>query len=101
MAQAARGNGVAEAPIQKQEEFGEDRCGTFAILAADKYVTVCEVVFAEKTGQILLGARTLEGFGVKVDNANGRFKPVEQLVTGLELIHEGAEKTERGSLWKK
>ena len=66
----------------------------FAILAADKYVTNCEVVFAEKTDQILLGVRTLEGFGVKVDNVNGRFEPVEQLVTGLELIHEGEEMPE-------
>ena len=63
----------------------------FAILAADKYITICEVVFAEKTDQILLGVRTIEGFGVKIDNVNGRFEPVERLVTGITLIHVGEE----------
>lgn len=63
----------------------------YAILSADKFATNCEVVFAEKNDQILLGVRTLEGFGVKVDNINGRFEPVERLVTGLELIHDGEE----------
>ena len=68
----------------------ERDCG-YAILAADKYVTNCEVVFAEKNDAILLGVRTIEGFGVKVDNINGRFEPVELLLTGLTLIHEGEE----------
>ena len=63
----------------------------FAILSADKYVTNCEVVFAEKNDAILLGVRTIEGFGVKIDNINGRFEPVERLLTGLTLVHEGEE----------
>ena len=63
----------------------------YAILAADKYTTVCEVVFGEKGDQILLGVRTIEGFGVKVDNINGRFEPVEHLLTGIQLVYEGEE----------
>ena len=63
----------------------------YAILAADKYETNCEVVFAEKHDKILLGVRTIEGFGVKVDNINGRFEPAELLFTGITLIHEGEE----------
>ena len=61
----------------------------YAILTADKYATVCDVVFAEENDKILLGVRTIEGFGVKVDNINGRFEPVERLLTGLTLVHEG------------
>ena len=38
-----------------------------------------EVVFAEKNDHILLGVRTIEGFGVKVDNINGQFEPVDSL----------------------
>ena len=63
----------------------------FAILAADKYITICEVVFAEKSDQTLLGVRTIEGFGVKIDNINGRFEPVERLVTGISLVHVGED----------
>ena len=60
----------------------------YAILAADKYETICEVVFAENNDHILLGVRTIEGFGIKVDNINGRFEPVDRLVTGITLVHE-------------
>ena len=66
----------------------------YAILTADKYTTNCEVVFAQASDQILLGVRTIEGFGVKVDNINGRFEPVERLLTGLTLVHEGEEDDE-------
>ena len=68
----------------------ERDCG-FAILRADKYETNCEVVFAEASDMMLLGVRTLEGFGVKVDNINGRFEPVERTLTGLSLVHVGEE----------
>ena len=60
----------------------------YAILATDKYTTNCEVVFGETNDQILLGVRTIEGFGVKIDNVNGRFEPVQRIVTGISLIHE-------------
>ena len=61
----------------------------FAILSADKYVTTDEVVFAEENDAILLGVRTIEGFGVKIDNINGRFEPVDRYFTGIALVHEG------------
>ena len=63
----------------------------YAILSADKYTTNGEVVFGEKSDQILLGVHTIEGFGVKVDNINGCFEPVERFFTGISLAHEGEE----------
>ena len=39
----------------------------FAIVRADKYFTVHEVVFAEKGDLLLLGARSLEGLNLTVD----------------------------------
>ena len=63
----------------------------YAILTAEKYSTIDEVVFAEKGDHILLGVRTIEGFGVKVDNINGRFEPVDRFFTGIRLVHEGEE----------
>lgn len=44
-----------------------------AILRAEGYETVEEVVFAERGDMTLLGARTLEGLGVMVDNSAHRF----------------------------
>ena len=43
----------------------------YAILSAEGYSTIDEVVFAEKGDLTLLGVRTLEGFGVMVDNTGG------------------------------
>ena len=63
----------------------------YAILSADKYSTIDEVVFAEKNDHILLGVRTIEGFGVKVDNINGQFEPVDRFFTGIRLVHEGED----------
>ncbi len=45
----------------------------YAILAAEGFETVDEVVFAEPGDMTLLGVRTLEGFGVMVDNIAHRF----------------------------
>ena len=45
----------------------------YAILAAEGYETNDEVVFAEPGDMNLLGVRTLEGFGVAVDNIGHRF----------------------------
>ena len=39
----------------------------FAIIRLDKFLTVDEVVFAEKGDLLLLGARTLEGLNLVVD----------------------------------
>jgi len=45
----------------------------YAILSAEGYETNDEVVFAESGDMTLLGVRTLEGFGVMVDNIGHRF----------------------------
>jgi predicted aspartyl protease len=39
----------------------------FAIVTVDKFRTIDEVVFAEPGDSQLLGSRTLEGFGARVD----------------------------------
>ncbi len=45
----------------------------YAILKIDGYSTVDEIVFAEEDDMSLLGVRTIEGFGVMVDNIGHRF----------------------------
>ena len=45
----------------------------YAILRANGYETTDEVVFAEPGDMTLLGVRTIEGFGVMVDNIAHRF----------------------------
>ena len=45
----------------------------YAILSAEGFTTNDEVVFAEDGDMSLLGARTLEGFSVMVDNLAHRF----------------------------
>ena len=45
----------------------------YAILSAEGYETNDDVVFAEQGDMNLLGVRTLEGFGVMVDNIAHRF----------------------------
>jgi len=45
----------------------------YAILSAEGYETADEVVFAEPDDMLLLGVRTIEGFGVTVDNVAHRF----------------------------
>jgi response regulator RpfG family c-di-GMP phosphodiesterase len=45
----------------------------YAIVAAEGYETADEVVFAEPSDAVLLGVRTIEGFGVIVDNIGHRF----------------------------
>jgi predicted aspartyl protease len=44
----------------------------YAILRAEGYETIDELVFAEKGDMILLGVRTIEGFSVMVDNIGHR-----------------------------
>jgi predicted aspartyl protease len=41
----------------------------FAIVRHETYFTIDEVVFAEEGDLLLLGARTLEGFNLRVDSA--------------------------------
>lgn len=45
----------------------------YAILSAEGYETADEVVFAEAGDMVLLGVRTMEGFGVTIDNVAHRF----------------------------
>ena len=45
----------------------------YAILRAENFQTIDEVVFAEPGDMHLLGVRTIEGFGVMVDNIGHRF----------------------------
>lgn len=52
----------------------------YAILSAEGYETVDEVVFAHPGDMSLLGVRTLEGFGVMVDNINHRFVATTTIV---------------------
>jgi len=52
----------------------------YAILSAEGYETNDEVVFAESGDMSLLGVRTLEGFGVMVDNLGHRFVATTTIV---------------------
>ena len=45
----------------------------YAIVRSEGYETIDEVVFAEPGDMNLLGVRTIEGFGVMVDNLAHRF----------------------------
>jgi len=53
----------------------------YAILSAEGYNTIDEVVFAEKGDMTLLGVRTLEGFGVMIDNIGHRFVATTSIAT--------------------
>ncbi|MEK7676722.1 MAG: hypothetical protein AAB676_12900 [Verrucomicrobiota bacterium] len=52
----------------------------YAILKAEGFETVDEVVFTEPSDMALLGVRTLEGFGVVVNNIAHRFVATTTLV---------------------
>jgi hypothetical protein len=52
----------------------------YAILRAENYETIDEVVFGEPGDSNLLGVRTIEGFGVMVDNIGHRFVATTTLV---------------------
>ena len=54
----------------------------YAILSAEGYSTIDEVVFAEDGDLSLLGVRTLEGFSVMVDNIGHRFVAITNYATG-------------------
>ena len=55
----------------------------YAILSAEGFETVDEVVFAEPGDMTLLGVRTLEGFGVMVDNIAHRFVATTTIVAAV------------------
>jgi predicted aspartyl protease len=52
----------------------------YAILRAEGYETIDEVVFGEPGDANLLGVRTLEGFGVMVDYIAHRFVATTTIV---------------------
>ena len=52
----------------------------YPILSAEGYETTDEVVFAAPGDMTLLGVRTLEGFGVMVDNVAHRFVATATIV---------------------
>ena len=56
----------------------------YAILAAEGYETTDEIVFAAPGDMILLGVRTIEGFGVAVDNIGHRFVAQMTIVASLD-----------------
>jgi len=56
----------------------------YAILSAEGYDTIDEVVFAEPGDITLLGVRTIEGFGVMVDNIAHRFVATTTIVANAE-----------------
>ena len=52
----------------------------YAILETEGYATNDEIVFAEDSDLKLLGVRTIEGFGVMVDNIGHRFVATASIV---------------------
>ena len=65
--------------VTASKEIAERDFG-YAILQAEGYATIDEVVFAEENDMSLLGVRTLEGFSVMVDNIGHRFVATTTLV---------------------
>ena len=65
--------------VTATKEIAERDFG-YAILQAEGYATIDEVVFAEENDMSLLGVRTLEGFSVMVDNIGHRFVATMTLV---------------------
>ena len=63
----------------------------YAILSAEGYETTDEVVFAEPSDMTLLGVRTLEGFGVVVDNIAHRFVAQTTIVAWTRAHSIGME----------
>ena len=59
----------------------------YAILTAEGYSTIDEVVFAENSDMSLLGVRTIEGFSVMVDNIGHRFVATTSFCTGNIAIN--------------
>ena len=45
----------------------------YAILQVEGFETIDEIIFAEDRDMSLLGVKTIEGFGVMVDNIGQRF----------------------------
>ena len=78
-------SGIKVAPVRKRSFSTATkplvtRETGYAIVSAEGFETVDEVVFAEPGDMTLLGVRTLEGFGVMVDNIGHRFVATTTIV---------------------
>ena len=77
--------GIKIAPVRKRsfptatQQLVTRETG-YAIVSAQGFETVDEVVFGEPGDMTLIGVRTLEGFGVMVDNIAHRFVATTTLV---------------------
>ena len=83
--------GIGVAPVRKQNFVtATQRLVTretgYAILSAEGFATVDEVVFAEPGDMSLLGVRTIEGFGVMVDNIGHRFVARTMIVAAAIVL---------------
>jgi len=56
----------------------------YAIVRAGGYETNDELVFAQKGDMTLLGVRTIEGFGVMVDNIGHRLVASDTIVAAID-----------------
>ncbi|MEE8410372.1 MAG: hypothetical protein V3T05_12250 [Myxococcota bacterium] len=56
----------------------------YAVLACEGYETIDEVVLGESGDLSLLGVRSIEGFGVMVDNIGHRFDAVSTVAAGSQ-----------------
>ncbi len=78
-------NGIGVTPRRERQFITADkkvlrRPIGYAVLRAEGFETVDEVVFAEPGDMTLLGVRTIEGFGVIVDNIGHRFVATTTIV---------------------
>ena len=78
-------NGIGVTPRRERQFMTADkkvlqRPIGYAVLRAEGFETVDEVVFAEPGDMTLLGVRTIEGFGVIVDNIGHRFVATTTIV---------------------
>jgi len=58
----------------------------YAILKAEGFETIDEIIFAEDSDMSLLGVKTIEGFGVIVDNIGQRFVEVPSPVPANVIV---------------
>ncbi|HEV7924327.1 MAG TPA: hypothetical protein VGR14_03170 [Verrucomicrobiae bacterium] len=78
-------SGIRVSPVRKRSFLTAtkqlvSRDTGYAIVSSEGFETVDEVVFAEPGDMLLLGVRTLEGFGVMVDNIAHRFVATTTIV---------------------
>ena len=71
----------------------------YAILRSEGFETIDEVVLAEPGDMSLLGVRTIEGFGVMVDNVAHRFVATNTIVAAAkECVYFADIETKRRAL---